>query len=600
MKNRILTVLCVFALLIGAFGIAAAAVDANTVATIDAQGFDNLQDAMAAEGQIVLHKDIEETVTIEKDTYIDLNGHNIAAVNVTAGTLYVSDCQTDDFTVADGVYGKIASASGNVVAARDYLMVDEEGLSFHKVDLTLTAMSLRAEKAGLYCKSNFGGDEVVAKYVKTFGVAMSIQGEPTAENLNETCRYSSFAGSKFATGEATSTLLKGIMKEERAYLSNKVNAETPVYARAYIQLKDGSYVFGNCESRSLQDQVEAISEDFTALNDTQKHAAVELFRSFKTVINTWNVQALADAYRAEQDVIETETLRILNISNSHGQDSMWLLPEVLRAEKPDQKFFIGELYAPFALTEHINAANLETPDYIYYTNQDGIWTTTEGATIKQALNDQQWDIIMFNESSRHLGLEEYMSKGLIDIFRRHILNNLDYEPVLLYNMTWASPTDDRLYTDTGRQSPPDGFKNTYTNHYGYDHVNHYNKLVELTKKYLVNHEGFDKIIYNAKPIQYAGEVLGVPQYQEEQEMDLYRDYTHLSDFARLIVAYQWYAQMFGISELTEVNVDVIPASLRATWRQAKNGDLEITQQHKDIIIESVNATLQDPFTMPEA
>ena len=121
----------------------------------------------------------------------------------------------------------------------------------------------------------------------------------------------------------------------------------------------------------------------------------------------------------------------------------------------------------------------------------------------------------------------------------------------------------------------------------------------MTKKYLVNHTGFDKIIYNAKPIQYAWDVLGVPEWDDLQQMDLFRDYTHLSDFGRLIVAYQWYAQMFNIQELDAVNVDVIPARLRATSRQSRLGDLEITQKHKDILMESVNATLQDPFAMPQ-
>lgn len=291
-------------------------------------------------------------------------------------------------------------------------------------------------------------------------------------------------------------------------------------------------------------------------------------------------------------------LNILNISNSHGQDSVWLLPLVLKAELPEQEFFVAELYQAYALTEHIQAAKNDEAGHIYFTSEGDIWTRTPGVSIKEALQAQRWDIIMFNESSRHLGLEEKMSQGMVDWFRSYILENIDYEPILLYNMTWANPTDNRFYTDENRQRPTIYFRGIYTENYGYDHINHYNKLVEMTKKYLVGHKGFYKIIYDAKPVQYAGEVLGVPQYDPEQKLDLYRDYTHISDFVRLMVAYQWYCQMFDIQELTDVKVDVIPAQWRATYRQQNLGDEQMTQKHKEIIMESVNETLKDPFTIP--
>ena len=647
MKNRLLTVLCVFALLIGAFGIAAAAVDANTVATIDAQGFDNLQDALAAEGQIVLHKDIDETVVIEKDTYIDLNGHNIAAVNVTAGTLYVSDCQTDDFTVADGVYGKIASASGNVVAARDYLMVDEEGLSFHKVDLTLTAMSLRAEKAGLYCKSNFGGDEVVAKYVKTFGVAMSIQGEPTAENLNETCRYSSFAGSKFATGEATSTLLKGIMKEEHAYLFNKVNAETPVYARAYIQLKDGSYVFGTCESRSLRDQTEAIDYGFAELTDSQKNAAVEMFRSFKSVIKNWDVSALPEAYQADEDA----TIKLLMIGNSHGMDATRLLYEVFKAENPDQKVVIGCMYISGAsVGQHDAQAKTGSKSYIFYkigdykgAEEDGHWfqsgneSGTEGykVSLKYGLEEDNWDIVTLQQMNRQAGVADEVYDRLpeTDIFY-HGYKKTEYTTVVNYikkytrpdtllawHMVWANP-DDPIYLG-GEGSDP---KLSISESWGIEHTTFfpgedgkfstrvmYEKIVANTQNYIVDSteflgaKEFDFVLPSATAVQYASDIQGMTQGQ------VYRDYTHVSDYSKLMVAYVWYAEIMEAMTgeavaIDEIKVDVIPSHLGSGYLSAssrypvrdENGDAHITSEMKADILEAVQWTLANPYSLPDA
>ena len=42
---------------------------------------------------------------------------------------------------------------------------------------------------------------------------------------------------------------------------------------------------------------------------------------------------------------------------------------------------------------------------------------------------------------------------------------------------------------------------------------------------------------------------------------MYRDYTHLSDYGRLLVAYQWYAQLMGLEKIETVKVDALPANL---------------------------------------
>ena len=54
----------------------------------------------------VLSADTGDLV-VTTDTYIDLNGHSITGVTVAEGaTLYIRDSQTDDYSVADGIYGQ--------------------------------------------------------------------------------------------------------------------------------------------------------------------------------------------------------------------------------------------------------------------------------------------------------------------------------------------------------------------------------------------------------------------------------------------------------------------------------------------------------------
>ena len=131
--KRILSFLCMLAMLLSVVNPAAFAAEET-----------------AGAETIVLEADASN-VTVNRDTIIDLNGHNLDGVTVTGGTLYCMDSQTADYTVADGVYGHVTNVTGNVKAAEGYLQV---GDSFHAVNLDIYAMTLRASDVGVYYKSN--------------------------------------------------------------------------------------------------------------------------------------------------------------------------------------------------------------------------------------------------------------------------------------------------------------------------------------------------------------------------------------------------------------------------------------------------------------
>lgn len=573
--------------------------------------YNDLNEAVAnANGKLIrLNVDVSYGVTVNADMYLDLNGHSITGkVQIADGkTLYCLDAETDDYTIADGVYGKLTNVEGNVaglpqgtgIAVNPYLMHTENGeTTFHCMGLKLKAMTLRGDKAGVYYKCAFGGDEIVEKYVKSYGVALSVVDEPTADNLKSNCKYSAFTD--FTAGgndlDKTSTLLKGVMKTTNTEAINRRNVDIPIYGRAYMELTDGTMIFGDTAKRSFKEQIELVNGMWYDLNIPQRDSAYTIYEDFPSILDSWDIMNI----QAYQDTSKDGVLKILNISNSHGQDAIWQLPMVLSAEMPEQEYVIVEMYQSYALTEHIQAAKNDSPVYHYQVNTGGFWETlTKEATLSDGLLSQNWDYIMMNESSRHLGLESKMSQGMVDWFADYIMEHVGHEPKLLYDMTWASPTDDRFYTDSTRQQAPASFKNTYTNDYGFDHVNHYNQLVALTKKYLIGHESFDEIIFNATPVQYASEVLGVPQYDENQVYDLYRDYTHISDYARLIVAYNMYCQLFKPEGLKEVKVDTILWQNRAPAgnRHQKLGDLPLTEKHKNVLIESVNHSLKYPLSI---
>lgn len=288
----------------------------DCVATINGEPYDTLGEAVSnyADGDIIkLLEDTEEAVTIPAGmtVYLDLNGNDVA--NVCAnGTLYCLDSYTDDYKVDAANktgYGKIYTTSGNVLGATigdyvnaNYLMVDdgEDGVSFHRIVLAITDMTLRPKEVdaqtydpSLYYKCDFLGDAFVAQKIETFGVALSVVGEPEEVGLSK-CGYSVL--NNFQPGvegnAGRSTVLVGIMKEANAYLINKRNAEITVYGQAYVKLKDsGTYLYGEAQNRSFKQQIEKMDtvSVWSGLDVAAKDNAAALYKIYERVMRGWTI-----------------------------------------------------------------------------------------------------------------------------------------------------------------------------------------------------------------------------------------------------------------------------------------------------------------------
>jgi hypothetical protein len=270
---------------------------------------------------IRLFANVAQPVTITTgQVYLDLNGYEISgSVTVDSGAiLYCMDSSTDDYTVNDGKgYGRLTgSVSGNVLAVPEntvssresvdrayragYLKVTETdgAVSFHRVNLSVNSMSLRAANVGVYYNCGFKGDEIVASKVLHFGIVLSVAGEPTAENITTQCAYSAFEG--FESGvsgnaaSTTGTLLRNIMKPGNGDTTNARNAQIDVYGRAYILTEDG-YVFGSTVVRNLRQQIEAVDGIWNQLSDKQKEAVLDMYATYKAVMDQWSIPAIKAA-----------------------------------------------------------------------------------------------------------------------------------------------------------------------------------------------------------------------------------------------------------------------------------------------------------------
>jgi len=611
---------------------------AGTVAGTGGEGYLSLQEAVdaAQEGAIIdLMSSVTGDVSVAKNVTLQLNGCSVSGtVTVAEGkTLSLMDSATTDYTVADGKYGKLTKVVGNVVGAVDgddnYVIVTESsGISAHCVTLQIHAMTLRVttdeNQPGLYYKSNFKGDEKAAAQIDTYGVALSVVEAPTAANMGVKGKYTTFtdfeSGALGNLGNNSSTLLSGIMKNKNTDAVNGRNLNKPVYGRAYAKTVDGQILFGKSVCRSLGEQLAGVNGMMDQLSSSQTKAVTDMYAQFQSVLKDKGYQNIATASEKQ----EKGTLKVLVLGNSHGLDATNLLAEVFYQERVagnhDQDVLIAALYySGCRVDQHHSFLSGNQKVYSYHKN----YATTAGeswvvkdATCLDALQDEQWDVILMQQMNTNAARESYYKEGDWKYVADYLLNNQDNTPILGFHVTWANPDDYELYLNDdapykiktgGHVSWRTSHETTFPGADGkYDQTVMYNKIMELTQKYLVDstdwlgRDYFDEryIMNSATAVHYAQNVRGRTHEQ------IYRDYTHMNDYGRLICAYQWYAQLMGLEEITEVNTDVIPANLKhknSLFPSATdaNGDYIVDEQMKADLIASVNWTLKNPFHLPE-
>ncbi len=265
-------------------------------ATID-EALENLQDGQT----LVLHQGVT-SLTIDKNIVLDLNGRKISSTLTAAEgvTVYVKDSATADYDIGDGVYGKVKTLSGNILPAEAtetsdvYLQtMGSTYLSYHAVGLNIHGMTLKPGDAALYFNNNFAGDSMVRDRIASFGIAMSITGEPTAATMENVKHYTALDASHFGSELGNNgSLLYNIMKEQNGNTTNDNFAKTTVYGRAYVKLTTGEYLFGICRERSLKDQVVMADQAFSTLDAVQQEGLVTLYNRFPNVLETWNLTNL--------------------------------------------------------------------------------------------------------------------------------------------------------------------------------------------------------------------------------------------------------------------------------------------------------------------
>lgn len=281
--------------------------------------------------------------------------------------------------------------------------------------------------------------------------------------------------------------------------------------------------------------------------------------------------------------------KILIIGNSHSIDAFHLLYEVFRAQSPEKQIALGILYySGCSIARHVAFGTENTPAYRFYYNDSGTWNVTRETTLRASLEAQPWDLVFLQAAKSDLD-------ETLNLADRRTLEGFVEESVptahkFAWHTSWPSPNDETFFSPEYEQQPPAGYKDRLIRLYGFNPVTQFTVLTDKAKAHILPDDTYAQKICTGAAVMYAHLTLGVPQIR------LWRDYTHLGDYGRLVAAYGFYTQFTG-KPITEVRMDTVPVSLRHKRFQAL-GDLAVTEEMKKVILQAANHALEDPWTVP--
>ena len=609
--------------------------------------YNSLAEAIAdypgGEAIIRLGQDISESVTIPQTAYMDLCGCDIAGVTVKDGaTLYVFDSKTNDYTVEDGDgYGKIIAVSGNVEALPNgtgltqdgYMKITEaDGTSFHRLNLRTVTISLRAADVGIYYQSQFGGDEVIKRNIKAYGIAMGAGQLPSYRDKTYTRidDMTTWKPGMDANGNSNNlgsgVLLKDIMTENGN--TNKGNAETIIYNCAYIELEDGSRIEGNLAGYSLKNIFEGaeglmgIDSRWNTFEYTQQQPVIAMYEAYDKIMSTWKIpriKATVSGGEFEDEPYEDDgILKVLMIGHSLGMDSVYFFPEVYK-EETSKDVVVGLLYhSGCPLYNHVNYLNSNAKQYAYYefdTRKDNRWRRSDcdgvfnyvapgtandtyindgsiAVTMKFGIQQHDWDLV-----ATQAGVWEVAGKGTsssnatitknIQTIRNYVINQ-DIEkrstPDFAWNITWAPPSKESGLLN-------DSYTNSFTSYFNCDTDAMFGQIARVVQEAVEPAIDWKYIIPSGTALHNAKTVMS--------DTLLYRDTVHASDFGRLMIAYTWLCRIEGTS-IDDYDITSIYCQLRRLAADRNSGkDYELTSTEKANLKKFVKAALETPYAITD-
>ena len=238
-------------------------------------------------GEVLLSGAENQTITLAGDAYIDAAGWDLNVAGT--GKLYGIDSSNDTYaSCAKWTLGENVTVQADVTSpttGNRYLFADG---GYHRIALAITQVVLRAaENPGMYYKARIACDEVLAKLITGYGVALSLEDMPGADFAQqEDVRYTAYDRETFAAQyadhqvTATSCILVGVLKPENSKQNNTINIKRNVYANLYANV--------NLNGQSLTLMADEGNAGKTTLDKDFDGVAASMLQLLVGISNHWS------------------------------------------------------------------------------------------------------------------------------------------------------------------------------------------------------------------------------------------------------------------------------------------------------------------------
>ena len=246
---------------------------------------------------------LEDGVTLEipakKTVYIDINGKT---ANITgSGTLCGMDSGNDSYQQSTGAVSvaetekvqKVVSKGPN--GHRYIAEIREDGTAmFHRYEMELTDLVVNTIQCGITYKSSFGGDQFVQSQIKEFGIAMRAYNAPNQTSIwsDPDCKtHVALTKDQWTNNAIKSVYVSNIIDPTQSAANNAARTQVAIYGRAYIQLDDGTMLFGDATSFSMKSAVEHVDSWWDGLGDESRERLVTFYTNpaYKPFMESWEI-----------------------------------------------------------------------------------------------------------------------------------------------------------------------------------------------------------------------------------------------------------------------------------------------------------------------
>ena len=233
------------------------------------------------EGYLNLSEDQTINLSLTEDLYVNLNGYTLSGTIDTNGfKVYGVDVTTNNYTCEKMGYFNCVDENGKPIApeslctmadGKRYMTIGtDDGYTFHRFYLGITNVSLAPSVTGFGYKAEFYGDEMVQSQIASIGYSLWLTEDIV---LSRTAAFQN---------QLTLRL--------KNYNVNSYG-ETPVNAKVYMTLKDGTKLESAVHSYSMRTILETINAEYAGYS-AQQLAAIQAMVEKYAVIKDWDTANL--------------------------------------------------------------------------------------------------------------------------------------------------------------------------------------------------------------------------------------------------------------------------------------------------------------------